>query len=276
MSDAATTPNALDPARPWITDERQLPSRMSWIGAMFNPAGTSPQLHFTRVWTICFFLQLLFVVVPVFMGMVMGLAGGDASAVTTFGFYASPIIFIVTTLISYVNHARRLNDARKPSILAILVLLPLIAGLAISFMGIVAKSAEYDALYAERGVYLEDPDAWRENRLEERRIAQAEAIVAREAAEAEGEDGAEGQRQRGGGRGGPANSGPRADQPLPPQVEFILKPNIPIIQLILIIFNTFLAIWSLMWVARVPNFDKAKQVEDEPFGQAGRAMGAFD
>ena len=161
MSDASNNIDALDPQRPWITDARQLPSRMNWLDAMFNPTGKSPKLHFTRVWTVCFFLQLLIVVVPFGVGIVASLAGGDPKPIQTFGVYATPIVFIVTTYISFVAHSRRLNDAGKTSILAVLVLLPLLAGMALSFMGIMKSAEAYDKLYAERAIYLENPDAWR-------------------------------------------------------------------------------------------------------------------
>lgn len=257
MSDASNNIDALDPQRPWITDARQLPSRMNWLDAMFNPTGKSPKLHFTRVWTVCFFLQLLIVVVPFGVGIVASLAGGDPKPIQTFGVYATPIVFIVTTYISFVAHSRRLNDAGKTSILAVLVLLPLLAGMALSFMGIMKSAEAYDNLYAERAIYLENPDAWRAEQLEKRQAAQAAAEAARADA-AQADEAGEGEakpEQRGPQRGA---GGPRADQPLPSQLAFIIKPNLMIIQMILVGFNVFLALWSLLWLARVPDFGKSE------------------
>jgi len=322
MSDISTTPDVLDPDRPWITDERQLPSRMSWIASLFNPTGKSPKLHFTRVWTVCFFLQFLIVVIPFGLGIVIGLAGGNPSGIKTLGLYASPVVFIATTLISYVAHSRRLNDAGKLSLWAVLVLIPLLIGMALFMSGVMQKSAEYDGLYDQRAEFLDDPQTWRAERLVERQAAQAkqtefrdfnsqagpfltEIYLGKNAAmrdtpqvwrteklaefaelqtkakalteKPEGEEGASGpesQAQRGGQRGG--NGGVRADQELPDQVAFILKPNVGIIQMILFGMNLFIMIWSLTWVARVPDFGKSKPKQDDPFVPAGQAMGAFD
>lgn len=257
MSEASNNIDALDPQRPWITDARQLPSQMNWLDSMFNPVGRSPKLHFTRVWTICFFWQFLIVVVPFGVGIVASLAGGDPKPIQAFGVYASPIVFIMTTIISYVAHARRLNDAGKPSIYAIIILLPLLAGMALSFMGIQKSAAEYDKLYDERAIYLENPEAWRAEQLAKRQAAQTAAESARAEAE-QGADAGEGEAkpQRAGPRRGAG--GPRADQPLPSQLEYIIKPNVGIIQLVLVGFNIFLVIWSLLWVARVPDFGKSE------------------
>ena len=92
---------------------------------------------------------------------------------------------------------------------AIIVLILLLAGAFLFYGGVSQKAAAYNKLYEAREQFLEDPVAWRENRLEERRKAQAEAQKAREeaekakaAAEAGGEGEAsagEGQQQRGGG-----------------------------------------------------------------------------
>lgn len=263
MTEMAATQGPLDPKRPWIVDEAQLPSRMRWMEAMFNPTGTSPRLHFTRVWTVCFFLQVLIVVVPVGVGILMSLAGGNPSGIQTFGLYASPIVFIATTIVSFIAHTRRLNDARKPSILAVIVLLPLLAGLGLTVAGISEKSAAYQKLYAERTEFLADPEAWRQSHLDDRKAAQAKRTAAREAA-ANGGEATENKGAAKRGRGGPAHDkGPRADRPLPPQLDFVLKPNVGHIQMILIIANIFIVMWSLFWVARVPS---AGRTEPDMFG----------
>ena len=59
MSDATASQTALDPERPWITNEEDLPVRMSWFQTFLNPAGETPKLDFTRGWTVLFFAGLL-------------------------------------------------------------------------------------------------------------------------------------------------------------------------------------------------------------------------
>lgn len=287
-----------------LTDQK----RMSWLATTLNPTGKSPKVHFTRVWTLCFMLQLLIIVLPVFVGIVIGLAGGDASGLQAFGAFATPVVFIVTTVMSFVAHSRRLNDAGKTSLWAILVLIPLVVALFLFSGAVGQKSAAYDGLYKQRTEFLEDPQAWRDERLAQRKAAQErgeafkafnaeakplffDAYLGRadamrsdtsawrtdsleafaslkdtalelappkpEAEDAEGGD-AEAAAQpaeRGQQRGG-WNNGPRADQPLPSKVDFILKPNLMTIQLVMIGLSFFVMWWSLLWVARLPS--KAK------------------
>ena len=44
------------------------------------------------------------------------------------------------------------------------------------------------------------------------------------------------------------------DQPMAPKTEFVLKAAAPMIQNVMIPLSGLIAIWSLMWVARVPFF----------------------
>ncbi|MCH2457763.1 MAG: DUF805 domain-containing protein [Henriciella sp.] len=246
MSD--TTDTAIDPKRPWLTDERELPERMNWLQTLFDPTGESPRLHFTRAWTLLFALQAMIIVVPFTVALVLNLAGGDGAGVSTFGTYATPVVFIATTLISYVIHSRRLNDAGKTPLLAILPLIPLLIGFALFTTTAMSTAKSYDKQFEMRQDYLADPDAFRERQREEREAARAKA-------EAEGGgEGAQQQQQRG--RGGPpgGRGGMNLDQPMAPKTEFVLKAAAPMIQNVVIPLSGLIAIWSLMWVARVPFF----------------------
>ncbi len=44
------------------------------------------------------------------------------------------------------------------------------------------------------------------------------------------------------------------DRPMDPKTEVVLKAAAPMIQMVVIPLSGLLAIWSLMWVARVPFF----------------------
>lgn len=254
MSDSQQT--ALDPNRPWITDRRELPSHMNWVQTLFNPTGESPRLHFTRAWTALFVAQLLIVVVPVTVGFVIDLAGGDGSPVRKLGLYVSPVIFVVTTMMSYVIHSRRLIDARKPQILAIIPLVPLLIGLALFAMTAMGTAAQYDQRFETRQQYLADPEAFMEKQREAQREAQrkAQEEAAANGAEEGGQQAQSGQRRGGppGGRG----QGMGPEQPLPPKGDFIMKAAAPTIQTVIIPISALIAIWSLMWVARVPFFGR--------------------
>ena len=286
MSDAIASQTALDPDRPWITDEEELPARMNWLDTLFNPTGESPKLHFTRAWTLLFFTGLFAWLGVGTIISIIGIAGADTAGASVFHGYLIAVVMGLTSLMSFVIHTRRLNHARKISLRALIVLLPVILGAVFMFGGVASKAEAYDELYEARAEFLEDPAAWREARLEEKRERQAEEEKARQEAEeakakaeAEGESAEGGEDEQGGqrGRGGPPqgnwNQGPSAENPLPSKEEFILRPNIGTFSMTIVFFNAFIMIWSLLWVARVPNFGKEKEptrVADlEPAGPFG-------
>jgi len=159
--------------------------RMRWLDTLFNPSGTSTKIEFTRAWTLLFFLQLAVVVLPWFAAFVMGLAGGDGQAIGRFGLYMSPIIFVTTTVLSYVIHTRRLRDAGKSTLFALLILVPLLLGLARFGTSVMHKAGEYATLYEDRQEYLDDPIAFREKKAEERQKKIEEAEAERKKAEEE-------------------------------------------------------------------------------------------
>ncbi|MEM7328075.1 MAG: hypothetical protein AAF437_05000 [Pseudomonadota bacterium] len=278
MSDAIASQSLLDPDRPWLTDEEQMPSRMSWFDTFFNPTGQSPKLHFTRAWTILFFAGVITWAGVGFIIFIMGVAGADTGGLSVFHGYMIAVVLAVTSVLSYVIHTRRLNHAGKISLRAIIVLVPLVLA-TLSFVGgMTSNSAEYDRLYQQRAEYLSDPAAWRDARLDERRKAQEEAEQARleaEAARAEAEangeqvseeEGQRGQRgQRGGGQRGGWNQGPSPENPLPSKEAFIVRPNLGGFSMTIVGLNTLIMIWSLLWVARVPNFGRQPEPDLDPF-----------
>ena len=254
MSDSTTT--VLDRKRPWLTDARELPANMNWLQTLFNPTGTSPRLHFTRAWTLLFMLQLLVIVLPWTFAQILNSAGGDGQPIGEIGLFATPVVFIITTLISYVIHSRRLLDAGKSPLLAIIPLIPLIVGMAVFMMTAQGQSAQYDTRFEMRQDYLADPDGFRAKQREEREKAKAEAE--KKAAEAQANGEAAPSQPQGQSRRGPGGPGGMMslDQPLPPKAEFVLQKSLPTMQMIMILLSAPIAIWSLMWVARVPHFGR--------------------
>jgi uncharacterized membrane protein YhaH (DUF805 family) len=222
---------------------------MNWAQTLFNPTGESPRLHFTRAWTALFVAQLLVVILPVTTALVLDLAGGDGSSVKVLGLYASPIVFIVTTLMSYVIHSRRLNDAGKPQLLAVIPLIPLLIGFALFFVSVGSTATQYDKQFEMRQEYRANPDAFQEKQREQRAEAQRQA-------EASGEESGNQQDRQRRGRGGPGGPGQGFDQPLPSKSYYVIKRAAPNIQNVIIPLSALIAIWSLMWVARVPFFGR--------------------
>lgn len=262
MSDAISSQAPIDPDRPWITAEDGDPARMNWLDTFINPAGESPKLHFTRAWTILFFAGVL--AWPGFglASFIAGAAGMDTSGLSAFHGYLIAVVLGVSSVLSFVIHSRRLNHAGKSSLWAIIILIPLALGALLFLGGVSSKAAQYQDLYEQRAEYLEDPAAWREARLDERRKAQAEAEQARlerEAAaasgEAQSEDGAQNSGQNRGQRGGPRGgnqNGLNPSNPLPTKGAFIVRPNLSFFTLPIFLLSIPIMIWSLVWVARKP------------------------
>nr|WP_070960036.1 hypothetical protein [Hyphomonas sp. Mor2] len=272
MSDAISSQAPIDPDRPWITEEDGDPAKMNWLDTFLNPTGASPKLHFTRAWTVLFFAGVLAWPGYGLASFIAGAAGMDTSGLSAFHGYLIAGVVGVSSVLSFVIHSRRLNHAGKTSLWAIIILVPLALGSLAFLGGITGKAAEYQDLYDKRAVYLEDPAAWRAERLEERRQAQAEAEKARqeaEAARANGEEpGGEGAQNSGqnrgqnGGRPGGFGNGPSPENPLPTKEAFIVRPNIGAFYNIIVLLSIPIMIWSLTWVARTPNYGKSRSQTD--------------
>lgn len=269
MNDAISSQTALDPDRPWIEREEDLPANMNWLDTFFNPTGESSKLHFTRAWTVLFFTGVLTWAGLGLVIFLIGVVGGDTTSFSVFHSYLIAIVIGVSAIFSFVIHSRRLNHAKKSSLRAIIILVPLVLGSVAFLGGVNQKAAQYQELYDARAEFLADPSAWRDARLQERREQQARMAEEREAAEraeAEGGDanaegearGGQGQGQRGGRRGGrgggPEIGGFSPENPLPSKESFILRPNLQSFYGPIVLLNGLIMIWSLLWVARVPNF----------------------
>ena len=260
----ARTP--LDSKRPWITDPADLPSEMHWAKTLLNPLGQTSRIHFTRAWTLLFFSRVLIIALPMFFGWVVSAAGGDASGISEFSRIAVPVVLVVTVFMSFNIHIKRLYDAGKPTLLAILVFLPfVIAGTAFTFVA-VSTSAGYEVAEAKRIFALEHP--------EEAKAAReaAAAKAAEEAKAAEGEDGAatpdspnastNRRGSRGGRRGGPPPGGGGAGAEAASKSEIVLNAAQPVGQGLLMFLDFPLMLWTLLWVARKPRKDTAKEADE--------------
>lgn len=253
MSDAIASQSTLDPDRPWITDEQQLPNRMNWLDTLFNPTGKSPTLHFTRAWTFLFMAQfIMWFGIGGLLTMVLGVVGTDMSGIQVVETYAIALTFVITTLMSYVIHVRRFNDAGRSPLWAIIVLIPLLVSLAQFGGTLMGKSAEYDQAYERRAEFIADPAAFREKQLERQREAREKAAAQREERQEVPE-----MCKADGGRGGPPGGfrGQRGGDPgraLQPKEEFILRPAVAGVTQPIIFLSIPIAIWTLLWVARAP------------------------
>ncbi|MDP1554605.1 MAG: hypothetical protein Q8L84_04015 [Hyphomonas sp.] len=152
------TPGEIDSHRPWIRDHRDDPGAMNWAETMLNPFGETSKLHFSRAWTLMFFGRLLLYLVPSFAAFILGIAGvkteGMNAPVNILLFTVPALLVpfalftIITEFTSFVAHTRRLADAQRPSWLAVIVLVPMILGLAAYTAGTSMGAAQHRAMNA--------------------------------------------------------------------------------------------------------------------------------
>lgn len=235
------TTGEIDKHRPWIRDYRDDPGAMNWAQTLLNPMGESSKLHFSRAWTFSFLGRVMLYVVPSFGAFVLGIAGMNAETwnapvdLLIFTVPALLVPFAVFTLFteytSFAGHTRRLADAQKPTWLAVIVLVPMILGLAAYTAGTSMGAAQHRQMNAP-------PAA----KVETEKEGEADADAAAEKSEAAKKDGAKKPPERRGPPGPPQSERQAA-------VAAGMGMGLPVWFL-----GSFgVMLWSLLWVARLPN-----------------------
>ena len=231
-------PNAIDPHRPWIRDARDNPHEMNWVQTCFNPIGSSPKLHFSRAWTFMFLGRVLLFIVPVFGVFIASLAGADlggawepvkALVLPVPALLVPFFIFtVVTEYTSWVAHVRRFHEAHKSTLWAMIVLIPLMLGLAGFYLGAQKGIADYEAAHAPKPA------------------VEASAATDEAATEAAGPAAAEAK---------PARRAQQHRPPGPPKSERDMAAGAGLGTAILFWAPTsfFVMFWTLLYVARMPN-----------------------
>lgn len=228
MSDS---PAVIDPSRPWILDKRDDPKMMNWIHILFNPMGQSSKLHFSRAWTFMFMGRVLLCIVPTFLVAIIGIAGvttGSFNNPVNLGPLPVPAMLVpfglfvcLTEYTSFVAHMRRLAEAGRSTLLAGIVLLPLIFGMVGFALGVTGGIAKHEQIGVkaalERGIAA-DP---------------AKAAAARAQAEAR------------------AGENPQAK----PQTEreMAIAGGVRIALPTWFLSSFIVMLWTLLYVARIPN-----------------------
>lgn len=225
------TPGEIDRHRPWIRDHRDDPGSMNWGETLFNPLGETSKLHFSRAWTFMFMGRLLLYMVPSFGALILGISGMKTEFLNTpvnLGLLTVPALLLPfalftfgTEFTSFVAHTRRLADAQRPAWLAVIVLVPMILGLAAYAAGTSMGAAQHRAANA--------PPA--------EKAAEAEAAKPDEAAEKPKER--------------PQRRGP----PGPPQSErqTAISAGLGMALPVWWLASLGVMVWTLVWVARLPN-----------------------
>lgn len=240
-----TTSGTIDPHRPWILDARDDPGSMNWPQTLLNPFGETSRVHFTRAWTMFFMGRLLLYIVPSFTAGILGIAGVNlaaANAPVSLLIITVPALLvpfavytILTEFTSFVAHTRRLSDARRPSWLAVIVLVPMILGLLAYTAGTGMGAAQHRMMTA--------PPA---------------AAVKTETAK-EGEDGEEGEEQK---SEAAASDGEKKQQqpqrrgppgPPPSERQMAVQTGMGFGLPVWALGSLCVMLWTLLYVARLPN-----------------------
>ncbi len=228
MTDTILEPVAapLDPKRPWITDPADLPSELNWFSTLLNPFGQASKVHFTRAWTALFFARVLPLVITLFVSTIVGISGGDASGVMSFGMTLAGFAFVLSLLMSFVLHMRRLADADKPVLYAGVVFAPVFAALLVFLSMAVSNGEKHDGLVAQYEIDAADPAAAEARFIAEQLAEGVEADKIHFKLREPGE-----------------------------KMSFVMSQSTTPAGMVWALVALALMLWSLLWVARQPKAD---------------------
>jgi uncharacterized membrane protein YhaH (DUF805 family) len=236
------SPALIDPHRPWILDRRDDPATMNWLQTLFNPMGKSSKLHFSRAWTFMFMGRLLLYIVPTCVVAVLAVAGVQTAILNkpvNLGPVPVPtllvpfVVFVlVTEYTSFVAHMRRLAEAGRSTLLAGIVLIPLILAMLAFAGGVAGGIAQHEAQAAKAALEAEiaaDP---------------VKAAAAKAEADAKAKENPNATK-------GPQRPGPPAEPKTARQMAIGGGIGLALPIWMLASFGAML--WTLLYVARMPN-----------------------
>ena len=244
------TAGAIDPHRPWIRDERDAPATMNWRNTLFNPFGKTYKLHFTRAWTFMFMGRLLLYVVPSFIAFLAGIAGVGTEGLTApvnlvlFSVPAVLLPFALFTLLteytSFVVHIRRLTEAGRSAFMAVIVLVPMLLGLIAYALGTQAGAAQYRQMHSPANTEA------------------VEAKAEKKGEEEEGEEAASKDTQAAPAGGGGARNPQMARMMELSERQLAQQTGMGMAFPIWWLASFAAMLWSLIYVARLPNGGEGK------------------
>lgn len=139
MTHETTHSDVYDPEHPWIRDARDDPGAANWFAEFLDTAGVTRQPVFLRGQMYLALIRTVILVVA------MSMIGGGQPIL------AAGVAFIGLSLLlsmSLVSHLRRLNDAGRSGLLAVLVAIPLILASVSGMMSVGAIPDRMDQIEA--------------------------------------------------------------------------------------------------------------------------------
>ncbi len=257
MSDI--TAEEIDPKRPWIVDAADAPASMNWMQTLFNPFGETSRLHFTRAWTMLFFIRFIYAVGAAVLVGIFTAAGADDPSGMMPPAGTFHIIVIVTALMSLVAHVRRLANAQRSPLWAVLVMVPVLFGFGGFIMGVGGAGHQYTvaAQAAElRAQGMPDREIVYELDLAKRPSdtpAEADANADKSDKPESGQEAAAASGPGHGHHMDPRQLIPQIEVSEVSQREHALKGGIAMAQMTWALPAFLVMLWTLFWVGRLPN-----------------------
>lgn len=243
MSDI--TAEEIDPKRPWIVDEADAPASMNWMQTLTNPLGETSRLHFTRAWTMLFFIRLIYAIgIAVLVG-IFAAAGADnpRGLVPPAGTFH--IIVMVTALMSLVAHIRHLTNAKRSPLWAILVILPVLFGFGGFILGMGGAAHQYTI--AAQAAELRAQGMPDREIVYELGLANPPSESAEESSESPAAETGPGHHVN------PRDLIPQIEVTEVSQRAHALKGGIAAAQSAWAVPSFLVMLWTLLWVGRLPN-----------------------
>lgn len=140
MSYSNSDPVVYDEEHPWFQDERDDPSQANWLSEFLDPTGQTRKTVFLRGQTVLGILR----------GFVFVAAIGASAGSPWVGAGIGAIGLLILLVLSLVSHVRRLNDAGRSPLLALVIVFPLALALTTGVFSAAGASSKLEQMQAER------------------------------------------------------------------------------------------------------------------------------
>tara|TARA_X000000950_G_scaffold30619_1_gene33081 strand:- start:15774 stop:16457 length:684 start_codon:yes stop_codon:yes gene_type:complete len=144
-----STSELYDPNRPWISHEGEDVQKANWLAEFFWPEGRSTKPVFLRGQ-----MYLAIVRAFVFIGAIIA-TGSNPWVGAAIAFFGLGLLLAM----SMISHLRRLTDAAKPVLLAMIISLPFLLGTSLAVLGAASVPAQMALIEAEAAQQAEQAAA---------------------------------------------------------------------------------------------------------------------
>lgn len=144
MTPATTNPDVYDPHHPWISGPDEDPSKADWAKEFMDPSGTTKKPVFLRGQSLLGITRLAVIVASLYFS--------GETFVSDSPLWGIGIFFLGMTLLlilSMVSHVRRLRDAGKTPLLALIIAIPFILSATLGVLTVMSIPGKVEAYEAK-------------------------------------------------------------------------------------------------------------------------------